>query len=73
MNFTFIAHTDDHRMLVELACGAVLAAIYEDIIPKLQTEGKLKDNIESVVVIVCGGASITLQSLLEYKKLFGIE
>ena len=60
-------------MLVEMACGAVLAAIYEDIIPKLKKEGKLKDSIESVVVIVCGGSSITLQSLLEYKKKLGIE
>ncbi|XP_072044435.1 L-serine dehydratase/L-threonine deaminase-like isoform X1 [Amphiura filiformis] len=64
---------DDHRMLVELACGAVLAAIYEDVIPKLQKEGKLKDNIESAVVIVCGGASMTLQALLDYKKTVGIE
>ena len=67
------SHTDDHRMLVELACGAVLlAAICGGIIPKLQREGKLKLDIKSAVVIVCGGGSITLQHLLEYKRIFGI-
>ncbi|XP_072048799.1 serine dehydratase-like [Amphiura filiformis] len=64
---------DDHRMLVELACGAALAAIYEDVIPKLQKDGKLKDNIESAVVIVCGGAAMTLQALLDYKNIVGIK
>ena len=70
--FILLSHTDDHRMLVELSCGAVLAAIYEGIIPKLQKEGKLKPDVKSAVVIVCGGGSMTLQHLLEYKKILGI-
>ncbi|XP_072049554.1 serine dehydratase-like [Amphiura filiformis] len=68
-----LSFLDNHRMLVQVACGATLAGIYEDIIPKLQKDGKLKENIESAVVIVCGGAAITLQALLDYKNIVGIE
>ncbi len=60
-------------MLVEMASGAALASIHERIIPKLQKEGKIKDDIKSVVVMVCGGINITLKDLLRYKELLGIE
>ena len=46
---------DDHRMLVEPACGATLAAIY-DHTPALATA-------VSVLAIVCGGACITARDL----------
>lgn len=42
---------DDHRMLVEPACGAVLAAAYQGL-PELASARR-------VVVVVCGGACIT--------------
>jgi L-serine/L-threonine ammonia-lyase len=42
---------DDHRMLVEPACGAALAAVYEGI-ADLPPDA-------AVVVVVCGGAGIT--------------
>lgn len=46
---------DDHRLLVEPACGATLSVLYDQ---KIQF--KLSDQ---VLVIVCGGAGITLETL----------
>jgi L-serine/L-threonine ammonia-lyase len=46
---------DDHRMLVEPACGAALAAAY-DAAPALAAA-------RSLVIIICGGACITLAEL----------
>ncbi|XP_072103965.1 serine dehydratase-like isoform X1 [Mobula birostris] len=58
---------DDERMLVEPACGASLAAIYSGVIQSLQKEGQLAKDLQPVVVIVCGGSSITMAQLKEYK------
>lgn len=63
--------SDDHRMIVEPACGATLAAIYSDVIPQLQREGKL-GAIKSAFVVVCGGASVTLSALDQWKQQFGL-
>lgn len=49
---------DDHRTLVEPACGATLATLYNKKIEFL--------NSDNVLVIVCGGASISLDQLLKY-------
>ncbi|MFW1801957.1 pyridoxal-phosphate dependent enzyme [Acinetobacter nematophilus] len=46
---------DDHRLLVEPACGATLSVLYDQ---KIQF--KLTDQ---VLVIVCGGAGISLKTL----------
>ncbi len=46
---------DDHRVLVEPACGAGLSAIYERA-PALRGRGP-------VLVIVCGGAGVSLEVL----------
>ncbi|XP_064620041.1 L-serine dehydratase/L-threonine deaminase-like [Lineus longissimus] len=62
---------DDHRILVEPACGAAIAAIYSHVIPRLQKEGKLKD-VKSVALVVCGGASVNLSLLLNWKEQFGL-
>ena len=50
---------DDHRMLVEPACGASLAPLY----------GKKLDlsNYKNVLVIVCGGSTATVKSLSIFK------
>lgn len=45
------AFLDDHRLLVEPACGAALAAVYGDL-PALQ-------GLRSVHLVVCGGAGTT--------------
>jgi len=49
---------DDHRLVVEPACGASLAAVYEGA-PELE-------DFESVLVVVCGGATTTLEQLAEW-------
>lgn len=49
----------DHRVLVEPACGAALAAIYQCAAP---LAGRAP-----VVVIVCGGAGVTLDLLIAWK------
>ncbi len=51
---------DDHRVLVEPACGAALALAY-DCMPEL-TEFK------TVVMIVCGGATATVTQLQEWSN-----
>ncbi|MGB9096898.1 pyridoxal-phosphate dependent enzyme [Erwinia sp.] len=50
---------DDHRVLVEPACGAALSLLY-----KSRITFKPTDN---VLVIVCGGASVTCEMLMDYK------
>jgi len=54
------AFIDDHRILVEPACGASLAAVYENR-EELST-------YTSIVVIVCGGATMTLEQLKQWSK-----
>jgi L-serine/L-threonine ammonia-lyase len=49
------AFLDDHRLLVEPACGAALAAVYE--------QAPVLSGRTTVLVIVCGGAGATLEQL----------
>lgn len=53
------AFLDDHRALVEPACGAALAAAYQR--PDCLVEGA------SALVIVCGGAGVTLEQLAAWQ------
>jgi L-serine/L-threonine ammonia-lyase len=46
---------DDHRVLVEPACGASLALLYDG--------AAVLDEFARVLVIVCGGAGITAGQL----------
>lgn len=51
---------DDHRVLVEPACGAALAAVYDiNQYPALASA-------QSILVIVCGGVGISLDLLQQY-------
>jgi len=50
----------DHRLLVEPACGASLATVYDGA-PEL-------DTFKSVLVIVCGGATTTLEQLRQWSR-----
>ncbi|MES2582700.1 MAG: pyridoxal-phosphate dependent enzyme [Pseudomonadota bacterium] len=50
----------DHRVLVEPACGASLALAYENS-PALQ-------RFDTVLVIVCGGATATVEQLQQWAK-----
>ncbi|XP_043924201.1 L-serine dehydratase/L-threonine deaminase-like [Protopterus annectens] len=64
---------DDEKMLVQPACGAALASVYSGVIQRLQREGRLRQDLESLVVIVCGGSNMTLAQLLAYKRQFGLD
>ncbi|XP_077867868.1 L-serine dehydratase/L-threonine deaminase-like [Saccoglossus kowalevskii] len=63
---------DDHRMMVEPACGAALAGIYSNVIPDLQKGGKLKNDVRNIVIVVCGGSNVTLKQLVDWKEQFGL-
>lgn len=56
---------DDHRTLVEPACGATLSTLYNKKISFSSTD--------NVLVIICGGATVTLEQLLKYSKDLALE
>ncbi|XP_001928337.1 L-serine dehydratase/L-threonine deaminase [Sus scrofa] len=64
---------DDEKILVEPACGAALAAVYSQVVQKLQGEGKLCTPLSSLVVIVCGGSNISLAQLPALKEQLGMK
>jgi len=51
----------DHRVLVEPACGASLAVVYS------RQRRRALDGIESPLVVVCGGATATLEMIREWR------
>lgn len=60
---------DDERLLVEPACGVNVALCYDGrlkkLLPELTAESK-------VVIVVCGGAAVTLELLMEWREKFGL-
>ncbi|XP_029983572.1 serine dehydratase-like [Sphaeramia orbicularis] len=61
------AFLDEERVLVEMACGAALAAVYSGLIQRLQGEGRLPTLLGPLLVIVCGGSSIDMEQLSNLK------
>ncbi|MCK8067542.1 pyridoxal-phosphate dependent enzyme [Cobetia sp. 1CM21F] len=53
-----LAFLNDHRMLVEPACGASLALLYGKKVPI--------SDLGNVLVIVCGGSTATVESLTRF-------
>jgi L-serine/L-threonine ammonia-lyase len=53
---------DEHRLLVEPACGAALAAVHDPAAPLA--------GAKCVLVIVCGGAGVTLARLADWRERF---
>lgn len=51
---------DDHRILVEPACGASLATLYQNV-------ADLADH-QKILVIVCGGATSTVEQLNTWRR-----
>lgn len=58
-----VRFADEHRVLVEPACGASLAAVYGRAEPL--------EGLRPIVIIVCGGAGVSLRLLDEWKKQLG--
>jgi L-serine/L-threonine ammonia-lyase len=63
-----VKFANDHRVLVEPACGAALAAIYSGKCDELKECGE-----GPIVVQVCGGAVIDLPTLAAYAKQFDVD
>lgn len=57
-----LTFADDHRLLVEPACGAALALLYDQ-------HSVLKE-FKTIVVIVCGGSGVSLGLLQDWKAQF---
>ena len=55
---------DDHRILVEPACGAALAAVYDDT--------GLIEHARNVLVVVCGGMGISLKQMDAWHQELGL-
>ncbi|NWW83265.1 SDSL protein, partial [Climacteris rufus] len=64
---------DEERMLVQPACGAALAVLYSGRLQRLQSEGRLRAPLASVVVVVCGGSNINTAQLRALKSQLGME
>ncbi|CAG0920736.1 unnamed protein product [Notodromas monacha] len=62
---------DDHRFLVEPAAGAALAFVYSGLVHNLIKNRAIPWTPESpVVIVVCGGNSVTLDLIDEWKRRF---
>jgi len=59
---------DDERLIVEPACGVSVAVCYDGrlktLLPHLNEDSK-------IVIVVCGGSDITLESLLSFRDKYG--
>ena len=56
---------DDHRLLVEPACGAALASVYDRAEPLR--------GAENLLVVVCGGAGVTWHLLAKWSNGLGLD
>ena len=63
---------DDYRILVPPACGASLAAVYGDSIKSLQESGELPQNLHNIVIIVCGGSGVNLDTIQQWRTTYNI-
>lgn len=65
---------DDERVLVEAACGATIAAVYNGELRRHLGSGLTDEEwaAKNIVVVVCGGSNINFSMLEKYKKDFGI-
>ncbi|KAK7207170.1 putative serine family amino acid catabolism-related protein [Myxozyma melibiosi] len=62
---------DNHRLFVEPACGAAIAPWYE--FEKYEISEKIKlEKDDVVVLIVCGGSTMTLDALVKYQQVFSL-
>lgn len=59
---------DDHRFLVEAACGTALSALYVGFVDQVIEKHDIKQ--KAIVVIVCGGAAIDTETIDHWNKEF---
>ena len=56
---------DDHRILVEPACGVSLAMVYD--------HAQMLEGYKNILVIVCGGATTTIDQIRDWAEKSGIQ
>lgn len=69
-----VRFANDALMLVEVACGAAVAPVYNGDLRRVLGAG-LRDEEwagKNVVLIVCGGSNVTLEMLRAYQERFGV-
>ncbi|KAI4206227.1 MAG: hypothetical protein LQ346_001198 [Caloplaca aetnensis] len=59
---------DDERIMVEAACGINVAVCYDGRLKKLLPELTPRSK---VVIVICGGSNITLETLMAYRTEYG--
>ncbi|TDZ68352.1 L-serine dehydratase [Colletotrichum trifolii] len=70
-----VRFVDDARIVVEMACGATLAVVYNGSLRK-QLGADMSDEEwakQNVVLIVCGGSNVTMDILDDYRAKFAGE
>ncbi|KAF1987705.1 tryptophan synthase beta subunit-like PLP-dependent enzyme [Aulographum hederae CBS 113979] len=65
---------DEERILVELSCGVSLAMCWDGRLAKYFEEkiGRNLEKSDRVVMVVCGGSNISLETILKYKVDYGL-
>jgi len=67
-----IKFSEDHRILVEPACGAGLSVVYEKMEPLMNILENSKEKEPTIIVIICGGNMTNLTLIDGWKKQFSI-
>lgn len=65
---------EDARILVEVACGATIATVYNGALRRHVGKGMADEEwaAKNVVLVVCGGSSINLDLLRKYRDEYGV-
>lgn len=67
-----VRFADDERILVEPACGVSVATAYNGSLRRLFSKKSDEDFAKlNVVLVVCGGSNVTLETLEHYKIKYG--
>lgn len=68
-----VRFADDARLLVEVSCGAAIAPVYRGDLRDMLGKGLSDDEWaeRNVVVEVCGGAAVALETLAAYREEYG--
>jgi L-serine/L-threonine ammonia-lyase len=63
-----VKFAQDHRLLVEPACGAALAVLYSDRLRNLYLKEDIIVPDGVIVVEVCGGSGVNVDLLYQWKQ-----
>jgi L-serine/L-threonine ammonia-lyase len=70
-----VRFANDARLLVEVSCGATLAAAYGGHLRRHFGQAYSDDEwkTRNIVLEICGGADVTLELLASYARTYGME